>query len=225
MGAGQSKGHARALLRHPMLTGVLVWALAHLLVNGDEASLILFGWMAVWALGQHGADQLQRAGMGASGAGAVERRPAARADRRSDLSRSSPRSTPGSATGRSRNEQDPPGHFFEDFRVGQALKHAMPRTMSEGDGALYTALYRTRFALASSDEFARACGLPRAHRRPPRVPPGVRQDRARRLAQRRGEPRLCQGPVRRAGVSGRHGDPISEVIGLRENSNGKSGVV
>ena len=50
MGAGQSKGHARAWLRHPMLTGVLVWAFAHLLVNGDAASLILFGWMAVWAL-------------------------------------------------------------------------------------------------------------------------------------------------------------------------------
>ena len=50
MGAGQSKGHARSWLRHPMLTGVLVWAFAHLLVNGDVASLILFGWMAAWAL-------------------------------------------------------------------------------------------------------------------------------------------------------------------------------
>jgi uncharacterized membrane protein len=49
MGAGRSRGHARAWLRHPMLTAVLVWALAHLLVNGDKASLILFGWMAVWA--------------------------------------------------------------------------------------------------------------------------------------------------------------------------------
>lgn len=49
-GAGRSKGHARALLRHPMLTGVVVWAVAHLLVNGDEASLILFGWMAAWAV-------------------------------------------------------------------------------------------------------------------------------------------------------------------------------
>jgi uncharacterized membrane protein len=50
MGAGRSKGHARAWLRHPMLTGVLVWAFAHLIVNGDEASLILFGWMAAWAV-------------------------------------------------------------------------------------------------------------------------------------------------------------------------------
>ena len=38
----------------------------------------------------------------------------------------------------------------------------MPRTVTEGDRALYTALYPTRFALASSDEFARACGLPRS---------------------------------------------------------------
>jgi uncharacterized membrane protein len=50
LGAGHSKGHARSWLRHPMLTGVLVWAAAHLLVNGDAASLILFGWMAAWAI-------------------------------------------------------------------------------------------------------------------------------------------------------------------------------
>jgi uncharacterized membrane protein len=50
MGAGRSKGHARAWLRHPMLTGVIVWALAHLLVNGDVASLVLFGWLGAWAV-------------------------------------------------------------------------------------------------------------------------------------------------------------------------------
>ena len=46
--------------------------------------------------------------------------------------------------------------------IGQTLIHAVPRTVTEGDRALYTALYPTRFALASSDEFARACGLPRS---------------------------------------------------------------
>ena len=50
MGAGRSKGRARTLLRNPMLTGVAVWAIAHLLVNGDVASLVLFGWMGVWAV-------------------------------------------------------------------------------------------------------------------------------------------------------------------------------
>ncbi len=50
VGASHSKGRVRAMLRHPMLTGVLVWAIAHLLVNGDQASLILFGGMGVWAI-------------------------------------------------------------------------------------------------------------------------------------------------------------------------------
>lgn len=50
LGMGSSKGRARTWLRHPMLTGVVVWAVAHLLVNGDLASLILFGGLAVWAL-------------------------------------------------------------------------------------------------------------------------------------------------------------------------------
>jgi len=36
--------------RHPQLTGVLLWAVAHLLANGDVASLVLFGGLAVWAL-------------------------------------------------------------------------------------------------------------------------------------------------------------------------------
>lgn len=50
LGMGHSRGRARSWLRHPMLTGVLVWALAHLIVNGDLASVILFGWMGAWAL-------------------------------------------------------------------------------------------------------------------------------------------------------------------------------
>lgn len=37
------------VLRHPMLTGALIWATAHLLVNGDLESLILFGGMFIWA--------------------------------------------------------------------------------------------------------------------------------------------------------------------------------
>src|SRR3546814_20290984 len=54
------------------------------------------------------------------------------------------------------------GNFFEDFRVGQKLKHATPRTVTAGDQALYTALYGSRFALQSSEVFAKACGLPAA---------------------------------------------------------------
>ncbi|HKY94827.1 MAG TPA: MaoC family dehydratase, partial [Kiloniellales bacterium] len=54
------------------------------------------------------------------------------------------------------------GNFFEDFRLGQRLVHATPRTVTEGERALYIALTGSRFALNSSDAFARACGLPRA---------------------------------------------------------------
>jgi len=38
-------------LRHPQLTAVKIWAAAHLLVNGDLASIILFGGMLAWAVG------------------------------------------------------------------------------------------------------------------------------------------------------------------------------
>ena len=49
-GLGSSKSRLRAKLRHPMLAGVVVWAIAHLMVNGDVASFVLFGGLAVWAL-------------------------------------------------------------------------------------------------------------------------------------------------------------------------------
>ena len=52
IGAGSSKGRARSLLRHPMLTSAAVWAVAHLLVNGDLASVLLFGGMGLWALAE-----------------------------------------------------------------------------------------------------------------------------------------------------------------------------
>src|SRR5262249_1176493 len=54
------------------------------------------------------------------------------------------------------------GNFFEDFRLGQVIQHATPRTITVGDAALYGALYGPRFAVQSSDEFARALGYPRA---------------------------------------------------------------
>ena len=37
-------------LRHPMLWGTVIWGVAHLLVNGDAASVLLFGGMTAWAL-------------------------------------------------------------------------------------------------------------------------------------------------------------------------------
>jgi uncharacterized membrane protein len=49
-GLGSSKSPLRSKMRHPMLTGTLLWALSHLLVNGDLHSVILFGGIAVWAV-------------------------------------------------------------------------------------------------------------------------------------------------------------------------------
>lgn len=52
------------------------------------------------------------------------------------------------------------GNFFEDFQAGRIFQHAPARTLSQGDQALYTALYGARFASQSSVEFARALGFP-----------------------------------------------------------------
>jgi len=49
-GVGGTKGVLYPKIRHPMLWGVVVWAVAHLLVNGDQASIVLFGGMGIWAL-------------------------------------------------------------------------------------------------------------------------------------------------------------------------------
>lgn len=47
---GYSRGILRTKIRHPMLNAVKCWAIAHLLVNGDLAGMVLFGAMFVWAL-------------------------------------------------------------------------------------------------------------------------------------------------------------------------------
>lgn len=47
---GGTKGLLYPLMRHPMLWGTVIWAAAHLLVNGDLASIILFGGIGLWAL-------------------------------------------------------------------------------------------------------------------------------------------------------------------------------
>ncbi|MEO0746468.1 MAG: hypothetical protein AAFY49_14075, partial [Pseudomonadota bacterium] len=52
------------------------------------------------------------------------------------------------------------GRFFEDYRVGEVIDHAVPRTVGAGERALYHALYPARHALYSSDAFAQTCGLP-----------------------------------------------------------------
>lgn len=54
-GSGAAKG-AKAWpgykMRHPQLIGFKIWAFAHLLVNGDLASVLLFGGLLAWAVGE-----------------------------------------------------------------------------------------------------------------------------------------------------------------------------
>lgn len=49
-GAAQGKSQIKQFIRHPMLTGVLVWAGGHLIANGDSRSVVLFGGLGLWAL-------------------------------------------------------------------------------------------------------------------------------------------------------------------------------
>ena len=48
--ASNAKGRVQARMRHPQLTAVKIWVLAHLLVNGDLASVVLFGGLLAWAV-------------------------------------------------------------------------------------------------------------------------------------------------------------------------------
>ena len=49
-GAAQRPARLKTFIRHPQLTGVIVWSFAHLLSNGDSRSVVLFGWMGIWAI-------------------------------------------------------------------------------------------------------------------------------------------------------------------------------
>jgi len=118
------------------------------------------------------------------------------------------------------------GRFFEDYTIGDVLAHAVPRTLSGGERALYHALYPARSALHSSDEFARACGLRQSpledlivfHTVFGKSVPDISRNAVANLGY--AEARFLA-PVW-------PGDTLqaqSEVIGLKENSNGASGVV
>ncbi len=118
------------------------------------------------------------------------------------------------------------GNFFEDFRVGQEIIHATPRTISPGDVALYTALYGNRFAVQSSDAFAKALGLPQSpiddlivfHIVFGKTVPDISLNAVANLGY--AECRFLKLVFAGDTLSAR-----SEVIGLKENSNGETGVV
>lgn len=119
-----------------------------------------------------------------------------------------------------------PGRFFEHYRIGEVIDHAVPRTVSGGERALYHALYPARGALYSSDAFAQACGLPASplddliafHTVFGKTVPDISLNAVANLGYAEGR---WLAPVY-------PGDTLrsqSEVIGLKENSNGTSGNV
>jgi len=118
------------------------------------------------------------------------------------------------------------GNFFEDFRIGQTIRHATPRTITVGDVALYTGLFGARFAVQSSDAFAQSIGYPRAP---------VDDLLVFHIVFGKTVPDISLNAVANLGYAGCRflapvypGDTlnaVSEVIGLKENSSRKTGIV
>lgn len=50
MTASNTQSRIRQVIRHPQLTGVALWGVSHLLLNGDSRSLVLFGGLTLWAV-------------------------------------------------------------------------------------------------------------------------------------------------------------------------------
>jgi 2-methylfumaryl-CoA hydratase len=119
-----------------------------------------------------------------------------------------------------------PGNFFEDFRLGQTITHATPRTVTAGDVALYNALFGARFAVQSSDAFAKVIGYPRSpvddllvfHVVFGKTVPDISLNAVANLG-------YADCRFLKAVYPGDTLTATSEVIGLRENSNRKTGVV
>jgi 2-methylfumaryl-CoA hydratase len=119
-----------------------------------------------------------------------------------------------------------PGNFLEDFAPGQTIVHATPHTITEGDVALNIALTGSRYALFSADSFAQDCGLPSAPIDPLLVfhvvfgksVPDISLNAVANLGYAEGR---FLAPV----YPGDTLNAVSEVLGVKQNSNGKTGVV
>ena len=119
-----------------------------------------------------------------------------------------------------------PGNFFEDFQLGQTIRHATPRTVTLGDVALYNGLFGARFAVQSADVFAQKIGYPRSplddllvfHVVFGKTVADISLNAVANLGY--ADCRFLK-PV----FPGATLTAVSEVIGLRENSNKKTGIV
>ena len=118
------------------------------------------------------------------------------------------------------------GRFFEDFRLGETIVHATPRTIRAGDASLYSALYGPRFAVQSSDAFARAIGYAEApiddllvfHIVFGKTVPDISLNAVANLG-------YADGRFLRPVYAGDTLSTTSEVIGLKQTSAGDAGIV
>lgn len=118
------------------------------------------------------------------------------------------------------------GNFFEDFTIGRVLKHATPLTINESDLALYRSLTGSRYALYSSTPFAKSAGFDRQPIDPlivfhvvfGKTVPDISLNAVANLGYADGK---FLAPVYPSDTL----SATSEVIGRKENSNGKTGVV
>ena len=118
------------------------------------------------------------------------------------------------------------GRFFEDYAVGDIITHATPRTLTEADASLYISIYPTRFALQSSAEFARNCGLKDRplddlivfHTVFGKTVPDISINAVANLG-------YSEGKFSNMVFSGETLSVKSEIIGLKQNSSGKTGIV
>ena len=119
-----------------------------------------------------------------------------------------------------------PGNYFEDFSFGQVIRHATPRTVTAGDAALYMSLYGPRFVVASSDAFAKGIGYLQAplddmlvfHVVFGKTVPDISLNAIANLG-------YADCRFLRAAYPGDTLSSVSEVIGLKENSNRETGTV
>ncbi len=118
------------------------------------------------------------------------------------------------------------GRFFEDFRIGETLRHATPRSVTAGDVSLYAAIFGLRFAVQSADPFAAAIGYPKSP---------VDDLLAFHIVFGKTVADISLNAIANLGYAdcrflkavypGDTLSAVSEIIGLKENSNRQSGVV
>jgi len=118
------------------------------------------------------------------------------------------------------------GNFFEDYKIGMQFNHATPRTLGSGERAMYQTLYLNRYSIFSSDLFANECGYLKSphdnlivfHTVFGKTVADISLNAVANLAYYQGRffNPVYDGDTLRAN---------SKIIGLKQNSNGKTGLV